>query len=45
MGIKATARQKGDNTIIYIPAENIPLVRELVKPYMHPCFYYKLGIN
>lgn len=42
---KASIRAKGNNHIIYIHAESIPALRNLVKPHMIKFFYYKLGIK
>lgn len=43
--LRITIRKKGKNHIIYIHAESITIVKNLVLKYMHPSFYYKLGIN
>lgn len=36
-------RVKYNNTILYIPASYMPLLRSIVLPYLHPAFYYKVG--
>ncbi len=44
MGIKSTLKIKAKDTYrIRIPKLSMPLVRELVTPYMHSDFMYKLG--
>jgi hypothetical protein len=43
--IKVTIRKKDRYNILYIHAESITVVRNLVKPFMHPSFYYKLGLS
>jgi hypothetical protein len=30
--------------LIYIKAGSLNKVKQLVKPYMHPFFYYKIGL-
>jgi hypothetical protein len=36
--------KNSDQPILYIPKRDIPRLRELVLPYMHPWTNYKLGI-
>jgi ubiquinol-cytochrome c reductase cytochrome b subunit len=43
--IDSWPRKKYDKYIIYISSKSVSLVVKLVKMYMHPKFYYKLGIN
>lgn len=43
--LRVTIRNKGKAYILYIHAESIPVVRELTLKYMHPKFYYKIGIK
>lgn len=42
--LQLTIRVKGNNHIIYIRAESIKHLISLVKPYIRPEFFYKLGI-
>lgn len=43
--IKASIQSAGvpDQYIIYIWKESMPLLRSIVKPYVHPSMKYKLG--
>jgi len=41
--IDSTLRYDRDKPIIYIRASSMPTLRNLVRPYMHPSFMYKLG--
>jgi len=43
--LRVTVRIKGENHILYIHAESIKLLISLVKQYMRPEFFYKLGIK
>jgi len=42
--IDSRPRKKYNRFIIYIEAKSVPTVIKLVKIYMHPTFYYKIGI-
>jgi LAGLIDADG DNA endonuclease family protein len=42
--IESKPRKKYDKHIIYINSKSVPLLIKLVKVYMHPIFYYKIGI-
>ncbi|MBW5719172.1 hypothetical protein GQQ29_26440 [Klebsiella pneumoniae] len=47
LGIKATLKVRNrdkDTYRIRISKKSMPLLRELVIPYMHPSFMYKLGL-
>lgn len=44
-GIVATSRARYGRTIIYIPAQYVPLVRTLVLPHLHTLFRYKVGVG
>lgn len=47
MGIVATLKMRNrakDTYRIRISSRSMPLLRELVTPYMHPSMMYKLGI-
>jgi LAGLIDADG DNA endonuclease family len=44
-GIISTARKKYNSYIIYVTAYSIPTLIKVVKIYMHPSFFYKLGIE
>jgi hypothetical protein len=41
--IDSTLRYDKGNPIIYIRTSSMPTLRNLVRPYMHPSFMYKLG--
>lgn len=43
--LKASIQSAGvpNQYIIYIWKESMPLLREIVKPYVHPSMKYKLG--
>jgi LAGLIDADG DNA endonuclease family len=41
--IDSNPRKKYDRFLIYIEVESVPIVVKLVKVYMHPFFYYKIG--
>ena len=41
--IDSTLRYHKGKPIIYIRASSMPTLRNLVRPYMHPSFMYKLG--
>ena len=46
--IKTTKQIKGDGTErykIYIKTKSIPLVRDMILPYMHPSILYKKGLS
>jgi len=48
LGIKTTLKIRNKDKDLYrirISKTSIPIVRELVKPYMHNDFVYKLGFN
>lgn len=47
LGIKATLKKRSrdkDTYRVRISKTSMPLLRELVTPYMHPSFMYKLGL-
>lgn len=42
--IKSTLHKNQDNFVIYIVAESMPRLKKLLKPYLIPSMYYKLGL-
>jgi len=45
LGLNSSIRKTKNQIFIYIKAESLNKVKQLVKPYMHPFFYYKIGLN
>lgn len=46
LGIKARVQHdRRQQYIIVIDPNQVERVRELVKPYMHPSMYYRIGLN
>lgn len=47
LGLKSTIfNHPGEKKVYYrlrISGESLPLLHSLVRPYIHPCFYYRLG--
>ena len=44
-GLTCTVQSHKGMPVLYITAKSMPLFISVVKPYMHPRFYYKLGIG
>lgn len=44
LGLNSTIRKNKTQFLIYIKAGSLNKVKQLVKPYMHPFFYYKIGL-
>jgi hypothetical protein len=42
-GLDSTLKYHGGKPRIYIRTSSMPTLRNLVRPYMHPSFMYKLG--